>query len=118
VIEDSPSNRALFLAMLEPPHQVTLYGGGGAALEAFASQRPDMVLLDIGLPYMDGMEVLRRIRADPSLRSLPVVAVSAHAMAGDRERFLSAGFDAYLPKPIAERSVLLEAIEPLLSAAH
>lgn len=118
VVEDSPSNRALFLAMLEPPHLVTLYGAGGEALEAFARERPDIILLDIGLPYMDGMEVLRRIRADPSLRSLPVVAVSAHAMAGDRERFLSAGFDAYLPKPIAERSVLLEAIEPLLSAAH
>jgi signal transduction histidine kinase len=117
VVEDSPSNRALFLAMLEPPHQVALYGAGSEALEAFARERPDIVLLDIGLPGMDGMEVLRRIRADPSLRSLPVVAVSAYAMAGDRERFLSAGFDAYLPKPIAERSVLLEAIAPFLSAA-
>jgi CheY-like chemotaxis protein len=100
--------------MLDPPYQVALYEAGSEALEAFEKSGPDLILLDIGLPSMDGIEVLRRIRADKALQSLPVVAVSAHAMAGDRERFLSAGFDAYLAKPIAERAALLGTIEPLL----
>jgi signal transduction histidine kinase/CheY-like chemotaxis protein len=114
VVEDNPDSRALFRAMLDPPYQVALYEAGSEALEAFEKSGPDLILLDIGLPSMDGIEVLRRIRADKALQSLPVVAVSAHAMAGDRERFLSAGFDAYLAKPIAERAALLGTIEPLL----
>lgn len=113
VVEDNADGRALFRAMLDPPHHVTLYEAGSEALEAFASSRPDLILLDIELPSMDGLEVLRRIRADASLESIPVIAVSAHAMTGDRERFLSAGFDAYLAKPIADRAVLVEAVESL-----
>ncbi|MCL4851255.1 MAG: response regulator [Bryobacteraceae bacterium] len=116
VVEDNPANAALFRAMLQPVYAVRLYGDGEEALAAMAREVPDLVLLDISLPGMDGIEVLRLMRADESLRSIPVVAVSAHAMAGDRERFLSEGFDEYVTKPIPSRAALLAAVEPLLTS--
>ncbi len=76
---------------------------------------PDLVLLDVSLPGMDGTEVLRQIRADPQLRHLPVIALTAHAMAGDREKYLGAGFSEYVTKPIVDENLLLEAISRLLS---
>ena len=72
-----------------------------------------MVITDIALPGMDGVELLRRMRADRQLRGIPVIAASAHAMNGDRERYLAAGFDAYLAKPI-ESAGLLSAIRAVL----
>lgn len=117
VVEDNPANRALFEAMLKPHCRVATYENGDDALGAFRREPPDLVLLDIALPGMDGIEVLRRMRADAALRSIPVVAVSAHAMAGDREKFLAAGFDQYVAKPVADRGVLLRAIQPLLRAS-
>ena len=74
------------------------------------------MLLDISLPEMDGAEVLRRIRADAQLRALPVIALTAHAMSGDREKFLGAGFNGYVTKPIVDENVLLDAIQRLLPA--
>jgi CheY-like chemotaxis protein len=73
-------------------------------------------LLDVSLPEMDGTEVLRRIRADDRLRHLPVIALTAHAMATDREKFLAAGFDDYVSKPIVDENLLLDAIKSKLSA--
>jgi CheY-like chemotaxis protein len=72
------------------------------------------VLLDISLPGMDGNEILQRIRKDENLRNLPVIALTAHAMAGDREKFLAAGFDDYITKPIVDESQLVASIERLL----
>ncbi|MCZ2073951.1 MAG: response regulator [Bryobacteraceae bacterium] len=116
IVEDNPANAALFRAMLQPVYAVRLYGDGEEALAAMVREVPDLVLLDISLPGMDGIEVLRLMRADESLRSIPVVAVSAHAMAGDREKFLSEGFDEYVTKPIASRAALLAVVEPLLTS--
>ena len=76
---------------------------------------PDVVLLDVSLPGMDGLEVLARMRHHPALRGVPVVAVTAHAMAGDRERYLAAGFDGYVPKPIVDDQFLIDTIEALLA---
>lgn len=118
IVEDHPANRALFVAMLKPVYQVEAYESGQDALRAFRRRPPELVLLDIALPGVDGMEVLRRMRADPWLRSIPAIAVSAHAMSGDREKFLAAGFDQYIAKPVADRAVLLRAIEPLLGRAR
>jgi two-component system, cell cycle response regulator DivK len=73
-----------------------------------------LVLLDISLPGMDGTEVLARIREDHSLRALPVIALTAHAMAGDRERYLGMGFDSYVTKPIVDEQILLGEIRRLL----
>jgi CheY-like chemotaxis protein len=115
VVEDNPDNRLLVQVILEPFYQVIEYESGFAALEGFRAQKPDLVLLDVSLPGLDGPEVLRRIRADESLRNLPVIALTAHAMAGDRQRFVNAGFDDYVSKPIVEESILLEAIRRQLT---
>jgi CheY-like chemotaxis protein len=85
--------------MLRPSFRVRAFENGAEALTAMTQERPDLVLLDISLPGMDGMEVLRRVRSEARLRDVPVVAVSAHAMAGDRERFLSAGSTRTWPSP-------------------
>ena len=85
------------------------------ALAAMPHRVPDVVLLDVSLPGMDGLEVLARIREDPALRDVPVVAVTAHAMAGDRDRYLASGFDGYVPKPIVDEQLLIDTIERLLA---
>jgi CheY-like chemotaxis protein len=110
VVEDNPDNRLLVQVMLESEYQVVEYETGIAALEGLPRDKPDLVLLDVSLPEMDGTEVLRRLRVDPALSRLPVIALTAHAMAGDREKYLAAGFDDYVSKPIVDEQVLLEAI--------
>ncbi|HEY2027353.1 MAG TPA: response regulator, partial [Gemmatimonadaceae bacterium] len=77
----------------------------------------DLVLLDISLPGMDGNEILARIRRDNRLRRLPVIALTAHAMSGDREKYLAAGFNDYITKPIVDETILLGAISRWLAAA-
>ncbi len=116
VVEDNPDNRLLARVILESLYQVTEYENGFAALEGMTNHRPDLVLLDVSLPELDGTEVLKRMRADPRLRLLPVIALTAHAMAGDREKFLAAGFDDYVTKPIVDETILLNAIQKLLSS--
>lgn len=115
VVEDNPDNRLLVQVILESLYDVTEYESGFTALEALQKEKPDLVLLDVSLPEMDGTEVLRRIRADARLCDLPVIALTAHAMAGDREKYLGAGFDDYVTKPIVDESVLLDAITRLLT---
>ena len=115
VVEDNPDNRLLVQVILESLYEITEYEDGFKALEGLAKQKPDLVLLDVSLPGMDGSEVLQRIRADAGLRDLPVIALTAHAMAGDREKYLSGGFDDYVTKPIVDESLLLDAIQKLLA---
>ena len=114
VVEDNPDNRLLVRVILESRYEVTEYENGFLALEGLPKQIPDLVLLDVSLPEMDGTEVLKRIRGHEQLHRLPVIALTAHAMAGDREKFLKAGFDDYVTKPIVDETLLLEAIERLL----
>ena len=114
VVEDNPDNRLLVQVILEPLYEITEYEDGFAALDGLPKQKPDLVLLDVSLPEMDGPEVLRRMRADSRLRDLPVIALTAHAMAGDREKFLAAGFNEYVTKPIVDEAILLDAIKKLL----
>lgn len=111
VVEDNPDNRLLVQAILDDVYAIDEYESGPAALEGLRTRIPDVVLLDISLPGMDGSDVLRAIRGDERLRHLPVIALTAHAMAGDRERFLAEGFDDYVTKPIVDESLLLGAIE-------
>jgi len=110
VVEDNPDNRLLVQAILEDLYDVVEYETGPEALEGMENDPPDLVLLDISLPGMDGAEVLRRLRDSPRLKTLPVVALTAHAMAGDREKYLKAGFDDYVTKPILDEGILLEVI--------
>jgi two-component system cell cycle response regulator DivK len=115
VVEDNADNRLLLQALLGDAYTLVEFETGMDALDAFARSRPDLVLLDISLPGMDGTEILQRIRADATLSSLPVIALTAHAMAGDREKFLAAGFDDYLTKPIVDETKLFAAIDRLLT---
>lgn len=116
LVEDNPDNRLLVHALLDDQYSVVEYGDGISALDGLRAVRPDLVLLDISLPEMDGVQVLAHIRADARLRDLPVIALTAHAMAGDRARLLGAGFDDYVTKPIADESLLLGAITRCLNA--
>ena len=110
VVEDNADNRLLVRALLGHLYDVREYATGYEALAAFSTEVPDVVLLDISLPGIGGVEVLTRMRADARLAHLPVVALTAHAMSGDRAAFLTAGFDEYVSKPIVDEGVLLRAI--------
>ena len=114
VVEDNPDNRLLVQAILEDRYELTEYETGTEAVAGLARNRPDLVLLDISLPEMDGTEVLRWIRDQDDLKDVPVVALTAHAMTGDRDKYLRQGFDDYVTKPIIDEVVLLEAIERCL----
>jgi CheY-like chemotaxis protein len=112
VVEDNADNRLLLQALLGDDYELAEFGNGRDALDALGREPPpQLVLLDISLPEMSGVEVLRRIRADPRLAGLPVIALTAHAMAGDRESYLAAGFDDYVSKPIVDEGMLRRAIE-------
>lgn len=115
LVEDNADNRLLVHAILEDLYEIDDYESGADALAGLQARPPSLVLLDISLPVMDGTEVLKRLRSDSRLSTLPVVALTAHAMAGDRERFLGMGFDAYVTKPIVDESVLLSEIQRLLN---
>jgi len=111
LVEDNSDNRLLIRVVLGDLFDVASYENGHEALDGFAKDKPDLILLDISLPKMDGNEVLRRIRADEAICDLPVIALTAHAMAGDRERYLKSGFDEYVTKPILDENVLISTIQ-------
>jgi two-component system, cell cycle response regulator DivK len=101
VVEDNERNMKLFCDLLQASGYQTLGATTGeSAVELALEHRPDLVLMDIQLPDIDGVEALGRLRADARSASLPVLALTAQAMEGDRERFLAAGFDGYLSKPV------------------
>ena len=114
IVEDNPDNRLLVRALLEGRYELSEYESGTAALAGFETDTPELVLLDISLPGLDGTAVLQRLRADARWAELPVIALTAHAMSGDRERLLGLGFDAYLAKPILDPAQLIAAIEEQL----
>lgn len=101
VAEDNPTNLDLMIYLLDAfgysPREAR---DGVECLEAIERDIPDLILLDVHLPRLDGYETIRKIRSDPRLKSVPVVAVTALAMVGDREKLLAAGFDGYISKPI------------------
>jgi two-component system cell cycle response regulator DivK len=101
VVEDNEKNMKLFRDVLHASGYRTLEAATGErAVELVFEHRPDLVLMDIQLPDIDGVEALARLRADERFSSVPVLALTAQAMEGDRERFLAAGFDGYLSKPV------------------
>ena len=101
MVEDNERNMKLFRDVLRASGYSVLEATTGArAIELAAEQRPDLMLMDIQLPDLDGLQALGLLRADTRTAAIPVLALTAQAMHGDRERFLAAGFDAYLPKPV------------------
>lgn len=105
-IEDNPDNMLLVQRALEARGYTFVWAGDGASgLAEAESNLPDLILLDINLPDIDGYEVARRIRANERLRSLPVIAITANALRGDAEKALNAGCDVYMSKPINIREL-------------
>ncbi|MBM3274360.1 MAG: response regulator [Candidatus Sericytochromatia bacterium] len=101
LVEDVEDNRELARELLEVAgYHVSEATNGVDALEQARAHPFDLVLLDLSLPIVDGWEALRQLKADPRFAAIPVVALTAHAMAGDRERALAAGFHGYIAKPI------------------
>jgi CheY-like chemotaxis protein len=93
--------------------EVVVAADGMQGIELTATEQPSLVIMDLGLPVLDGWEATRRLKADPATRHIPVIALSAHAMAGDREKALAAGCDDFDTKPV-ELPRLLEKIRALL----
>jgi CheY-like chemotaxis protein len=111
VVEDNPDNRLLMKALLEERYEVILFEDGPAALHAMQAYAPDLILLDISLPGMDGVELLGRLRLMTGLERTPMFALTAHAMPADRERYKNAGFGRVLAKPILDEKDLFAQIE-------
>jgi two-component system cell cycle response regulator DivK len=107
VVEDQPDNRQIIRDMLAPAgYEITEVENGDDALAAIAKQQPDLILMDIQLPVMDGYEARRRIKADPALRSIPIIAVTSYALSGEENKARAAGCDEYVPKPFSPRHLL------------
>ena len=111
IVEDSADNRLLVHAILAQRYRLVDYEDGAGALAALQNETPDLVLLDVSLPGMDGCEVLDRMRAEARLGSVPVIALTAHAMPGDREKYLRRGFNDYIAKPIIDAEAFRRTIE-------
>jgi two-component system, cell cycle response regulator DivK len=107
VVEDQPDNRQIIRDMLAPTdYEITEAEDGQQALEAIAKRRPDLILMDIQLPIIDGYTATRKIKADPALQSIPIIAVTSYALSGEEKKAREAGCDDYVPKPFSPRQVL------------
>jgi CheY-like chemotaxis protein len=116
VVEDNEMNRDMLTRRLERKgFEVVVAINGKAGIDMASSSNPDIILMDLSLPVIDGWEATRQIKADPATQSIPVIALTAHAMAGDEQKALEAGCDDYDTKPI-DLSRLLDKIENLLAS--
>jgi CheY-like chemotaxis protein len=114
LVEDNEMNREMLSRRLERKgHTVVLAVDGGQALEVARAEMPEVILMDMGLPVLDGWEATRQLKADPRMRAIPVIALTAHAMASEQEKALEAGCDDYDTKPV-ELPRLLGKIEALV----
>ena len=117
LVEDNEMNRdMLSRRLLRRGHEVLFAVDGQEAVDMAGTASPALILMDMGLPVMDGWEATRRIKADPRTRAIPVIALTAHAMAEDRDKALAAGCDDFDTKPV-EIARLLAKIEALLPGA-
>jgi len=107
VVEDQPDNRQIIRDMLaDTDYHITEAENGEEALAAIAKERPDLILMDIQLPVLDGYAATRRIKSDPNLKSIPVIAVTSYALSGEEKKAREAGCDDYVPKPYSPRQLL------------
>jgi two-component system cell cycle response regulator DivK len=106
IVEDNPASQRLLEMALRPKDYILLKAADGAeALDMALREHPDLILLDVRLPGMDGLEVARRLRHNPAFNQMPIICVTAYAMMGDQEKALNAGCDVYLAKPIDTRKL-------------
>ena len=114
IVEDNEMNRDMLSRRLaRRGYQIVLAVDGGEGIAMATAESPDLILMDMSLPVVDGWEATRRLKAEPRTRVIPVIGLTAHAMAGDREKVLEAGCDDYDTKPV-ELPRLLQKIEALL----
>jgi CheY-like chemotaxis protein len=119
IAEDNAVNRELLRELLEGRGYTVLEAcDGQEALQMIEQAKPELLLMDIGMPVLDGFAVIARIRENPRLAPLPVVAVTAYAMRGDREKILKSGFDGYLSKPLNPSSLTAELDRLLIKGIH
>jgi CheY-like chemotaxis protein len=109
LVEDNPHNRKIFSGMLTfHGFRVVEAETGDKALERVAAEPPDLILMDLSIPGIDGWECTRRLKSDAKTRPIPIIALTAHAMRGDEERAREAGCDGYLSKPVSPKKVVEE----------
>ena len=114
VVEDQEDNRQILRDLLGNAGYALIEAESGEeALAAIGAQRPDLILMDIQLPVMDGYEATRRIRSDPEFKAVPIIAVTSYALAGDEAKALAAGCTAYITKPFSPRALLAKVREYL-----
>lgn len=113
IVEDTQKNLDIFVQVLESEHSIVQAHDGEEGLRLASAERPDLILMDLSLPTIDGWEATRRLKADPALRDIPVVALTAHAMVGDEQKARAAGCSGYLTKPIRPKE-LLDAVRKTL----
>jgi len=114
VVEDNADNLAVLEAFLEDDYELVNADDGQKGLAMAISEKPDLILMDISLPEMDGTEVLAEIRKYDEIKDTPTIALTAHAMVGDKEKYLALGFEAYVSKPILDDEELIDLIESLI----
>jgi CheY-like chemotaxis protein len=118
IIEDNATNMQLMVYLLNAFGHITLEATDGeTGLAILQNELVDIILCDLQIPRLDGYEVARRVKSEPELRNIPLIAVTAYAMVGDRDKVLSAGFDGYISKPI-NPEIFTEEVEGYLSASH
>jgi len=115
IVEDVPFNLDLLVQLLEDDYQLLTAGDGEKGVELAKLEKPDLILMDMSLPVVDGWEATRRIKSDAASKQIPIIGLSAHAMDGDREKALASGCDDYLTKPIDE-SLLMQTVKTFLAA--
>ncbi len=113
IVEDVDMNLDLLVQLLEDDYALVAARDGLAGVEMAGSEKPDLILMDMSLPVLDGWEATRRIKADAITTGIPVIGLSAHAMDGDSEKALAAGCDAYLTKPIDDELLFQKLTEYL-----
>jgi CheY-like chemotaxis protein len=107
LVEDNEDNLIIYTTILRfGGYRVVQARDGRAALDAARTVAPDLILMDVSIPFVDGLEVTRRLKSDPATRAIPIIALTAHALPSDRDRALEAGCDGYISKPAEPRAIL------------
>ena len=110
IVEDAELNLELLVQLLEDDYRLVSAGDGRSGVQMAAAEKPDLILMDMSLPLMNGWSAIEAIKADPDLAHIPIIGLSAHALDEERQKAFESGCDAYLTKPVDEVA-LIEAIE-------
>ncbi len=108
VVDDTEWNRDLLVQLLEEDYTILQAVDGAAGVRMTEEHKPDLILMDLGMPVMDGWEATRKIKGNDALKNIPIIAVTSHAMVGDEIDARKAGCDDYLPKPIDDEALLIK----------